>query len=160
MDRKLFNSLPLSCFLFFHFHFLSSLPASCQQHLGKQRISQSLFLTKNGLQLFRPHSLWRHHANLLWKLQHSSVLLELPVNDFRRLKAIMVFVLFCICWLSRKSCYSAVRPGVKREPTSRRGQLLYSCIAVSELFLNSHRSFATQPTQGWWEHTGNEPSSG
>ena len=78
---------------FFRLHFLSSLPTTYQQHLGKQTISQ-LLLTKNGLQLFRPHSLWQDNANTLSKLRHYSVFRVLPVNDLRRLRAIMVFVLF------------------------------------------------------------------
>ena len=90
-------------FSFFHFHFLSSVPTSCQQHHGKPRISQLLF-TEHRLPHVRSHSLGREHASLLSSFLHLSLCLELLVNDLRWLiRTFMMPVLFYICWLSKKS---------------------------------------------------------
>ena len=142
-------------FSFFRFHLVSSLPANCQQHHGKPRISK-LLLAAHGLQHLHSHSLGGEHANLLWGFQHSSVLLVLLVNDLKRFREIMTFELFWISWLSKKSCYRAVSCGVKKEPVTRRVQLLCDLFAVIQVFLDLHKGFANQLLQGWWEATRDE----
>ena len=142
-------------FPFFHFHFLSSLPATCQQHRGKPRISQLLY-KEYGLQHLRSHSLGSEHANLLSGFQHSSVLLVLLVNDLKRFREIMAFELIWICRLSKKSGYRPVSCGVKKEPVTRRVQLLYVLFAVIEVFIDLRKGFANRLLQDWWEATRDE----
>ena len=139
-------------FPFFHFHFLSSLPASCQQHHGKPRISQLLY-KEYELQNLRSHSLGSEHANLLSGFQHSSVLFVLLVNDLKRFREIMAFELFWICWLSEKSGYRPVSCGVIKEPVTRGFQLLYVLFAVIEVFIDLRKGFANRLFQDWWEAT-------
>ena len=149
MDRKLFQLLPLSCFLSFISIFFQACPQVINSTLESPGYP-SYYTHRMDCNISVPIPFGHEHKNRLWALLHASLWLELQVNDLRWFRTIMMsHYLRFVGWVRNlRTGYLVME--LKRSQWARQLFLLRSSRR------RLYEGFANQLLQGWWEGTRDE----